>query len=176
VHASISLAVRAPNHTPRVGIPSSGPVLGDDQALITLDEEIPDHTALVDVVDRLKHRPAVEPSPLHDLCVRISIPVCDKAQESHPFDPGGGMIGAGAHASVAEANARFLDEVERSLSLLHPVEELPLPQAEMVRFNVMTYSGPKTAAGIPDELAQGGRPLSPQFLAGNDVITQLRMV
>ncbi len=51
-----------------------------------------------------------------------------------------------------------------------------LPQAETVRFSVMTYSGPRTAAGVPDELAQGGRPLSPLFLAGNDVITQVRMV
>jgi hypothetical protein len=89
---------------------------------------------------------------------------------------GGGMIGAGAHPNVAEANARFLGEVERSVALLQPVEELPLPQPEMVRFNVMTYSGPRTAAGTPDELAQGGQTLSPLFLAGNNVITQLRMV
>jgi hypothetical protein len=89
---------------------------------------------------------------------------------------GGGLIGAGAHPNVAEANARFLEEVERSLALLQPVEELLLPQADVVRFNVMTYSGPRTAAGIPDELAQGSRPLSPLFLAGSDVITQLRMV
>jgi hypothetical protein len=89
---------------------------------------------------------------------------------------GGGMIGAGAHPNVVEANALFLDEVERSLPLLPPVEELQLPQPEMVRFNALTYSGPRTAAGIPDELVQGGRPLSPLFLAGNEVITQLRMV
>jgi hypothetical protein len=89
---------------------------------------------------------------------------------------GGGMIGAGAHPNMAEANARFLEEVERSPALLQPVEELPLPQPEMVRFNVMTYSGPRTAASIPEELAPGGQPLSPLFLAGNDVITQLRMV
>ncbi len=89
---------------------------------------------------------------------------------------GGGMIGAGAHAKVVEANARFLDAAERSLPLLEPVEELPLPEPSTVRFNVLTYTGPRTAAGVAEQLSGGELPLSPLFLAGNDVITQLRMV
>ena len=47
---------------------------------------------------------------------------------------------------------------------------------DTVRFNVLTFDGPVTAVGEPDELAAGGLPLSPLFFAGNDVITQLRMV
>jgi hypothetical protein len=89
---------------------------------------------------------------------------------------GGGMIGAGQHAAVVEANHRFLDAAERSLALLQPVDVLPLPEQESVRFNVLTFDGPRTAVGVPERLATGGLPLSPLFLAGNDVITQLRMV
>jgi hypothetical protein len=89
---------------------------------------------------------------------------------------GGGMIGAGTHAAVAQANGRFLDEAERSLGLLTPVDVLPLPEPSEARFNVLTFSGPRTAAGSPDELIEGRLPLSPLFLAGNEVITQLRFV
>jgi hypothetical protein len=89
---------------------------------------------------------------------------------------GGGMIGAGKHEAVVEANHRFLDAAERSLSLLMSVVVLPAPDQDTVRFNVMTFDGPRTAVGAPDELATGGLPLSPLFLAGNDVITQLRMI
>ena len=89
---------------------------------------------------------------------------------------GGGMVGAGQHAAVVEVSTWILDEAERSLSLLSPVETLPLPDQNTVRFNVLTFASPRTAVGVPDDLARGESPLSPLFLAGNDVITQLRMI
>ena len=87
---------------------------------------------------------------------------------------GGGTIGAGTHENVASASQAFLDRVDGALDLLVPASSFPLPSTGRVRFCVLTFDGGRTAEADEQDLGEGRHPLSGVFLAGHDVITQLR--
>jgi hypothetical protein len=89
---------------------------------------------------------------------------------------GGGVIGGGAHQQVVEATQRFLDAIEQSIELTTPTDVLPLPQPNEVRFNILTYQGPRTASAQRPDLDQPQHPLRPLFMLGQGVITQLRLL
>jgi hypothetical protein len=91
---------------------------------------------------------------------------------------GGGVIGTGAHPAVAQATAAFLDAAQAYLRAgwFAPVAEPPLPGPERVRFNVLTYAGPGSVEAVTESLPGGGQPLSALFGAGNEVLTQIRLV
>jgi hypothetical protein len=41
---------------------------------------------------------------------------------------------------------------------------------------VLTYAGPRSVEAVTESLPGGGEPLSALFGAGNDVLTQIRLV
>jgi hypothetical protein len=91
------------------------------------------------------------------------------------FSNGGGIIGAGAHASVAEASRRWLEIAPDFLPHL-PVVSDPSPPAEgLTQFLVVTPDGVHGIVAPEAELGGGRDPLSPLFHAGHDVITQIRL-
>ena len=55
---------------------------------------------------------------------------------------GGGMIGAGAHAAVAEATRHLLTLVQQNLSLFPTGDNRQLPPEGLVRFHVVHPSTP----------------------------------
>ena len=87
---------------------------------------------------------------------------------------GGGTIGAGTHETVAAASQAFLDRVDGALDLLVPASAFPLPSTGRVRFCALTFEGGRTAEADEQDLGEGRHPLSGVFLAGHDVITELR--
>ena len=89
---------------------------------------------------------------------------------------GGGTIGAGAHEHVAAASRAFLDRVDGALDLLVPASSFPLPSTGRVRFCVLTFDGGRTAEADEQDLGEGRHPLSGVFLAGHDVLTELREI
>jgi hypothetical protein len=97
---------------------------------------------------------------------------------------GGGIIGGGEHETVAEASRAYLDAVEARLDRLAPVAELPLPRPGTVRFNVLAHDGRFTAEadqrdlerGLERDLEVGQDALYDLFIAGNDVLTELRLL
>jgi hypothetical protein len=91
---------------------------------------------------------------------------------------GGGVIGTGAYPAVAGATAAFLDAAQAYLRAgwFAPVAEPPLPGPDRVRFTVLTYAGPHSVDAVTESLPGGGEPLSALFGAGNDVLTQIRLV
>jgi hypothetical protein len=90
---------------------------------------------------------------------------------------GGGMIGGGEHAQVAAATRRWVETAAGLLDSLEPADDCPLSTgAGRVQLVVLTPGGPHRAEAADEELGSGGHPLSPLFLAGHDVITQLRLV
>jgi hypothetical protein len=89
---------------------------------------------------------------------------------------GGGVIGGSAHPGAVEATRRFLEVVEASLELTTPSDELPLPVPEEVRFNVLTYDGPRTASARQAELGDQAHPLRLLWLAAHGVVTELRRI
>jgi hypothetical protein len=90
---------------------------------------------------------------------------------------GGGVIGAGDHASVADANQAFLATIDRYRAAIPPTESFPLPLDGEIRFSVRWRDGTRgSAAAANDELASGMHALSEAFAAGHDVISAIREI
>lgn len=90
------------------------------------------------------------------------------------FSNGGGFIGAGTHAAVADANTRWLEMGVTVLRQLPVIAEPPLPDEGMTQFVAVTAIGLRGAAAAESELGEGRHALSPFFYAAQDVITQIR--
>jgi hypothetical protein len=91
------------------------------------------------------------------------------------FSNGGGFIGAGAHANVAEANRRWHELGRSVLAQLGVIADPPLPAEDMTQFVAVTPEGLRGAVAPEEELGEGRHELSPFFYAGQDVITQIRL-
>ena len=91
------------------------------------------------------------------------------------FSNGGGVIGAGEHAAVAEAGRRWLETGGEFLDRLSPVTDPALPAESETQFVAVTPGGLRWELAREDDLGEGEHPLSPLFYAGQDVITQIRL-
>jgi hypothetical protein len=91
------------------------------------------------------------------------------------FSNGGGIIGAGSHAAVAEASRQWLEAGRTVLPELSEVSDPPLPGVGMTQFVAVTPEGLRGAVAPEDDLGEGGHRLSSFFYAAQDVITQIRL-
>jgi len=91
------------------------------------------------------------------------------------FSNGGGFIGAGTHAAVAEASGRWLETGREFLPELSVITDPPLPTEGMTQFVAVTPEGLRGVVAVEEELGEGQHGLSPLFYAGQDVITQIRL-
>ena len=91
------------------------------------------------------------------------------------FSNGGGVIGAGTHAAVAEPSRRWLETGAEFLPQLSAMADPPLPTEGLTQFVAVTREGPRGVVALEEELGEGSHELSPLFYAGQDVITQLRL-
>jgi hypothetical protein len=90
---------------------------------------------------------------------------------------GGGLIGAGDHATVAETNRAFLATIEQLRAVIPATDACPLPGEGEVRFSVRWPDGTQgSAVAEANLLASGGHQLSDAFAAGQDVITVMREI
>jgi len=89
---------------------------------------------------------------------------------------GGGTIGGGEHAPVAQAAKRFVQAGSDNLDRMAKADDRPRPAAGQVCFYVLTSNGVFGATRPEDDLGEGRDPLSPLFYAGQEVITQLRLI
>jgi hypothetical protein len=87
----------------------------------------------------------------------------------------GGIVGAGTRPGVGHAAVAFVDVLDAHLGLLQPVEALPLPAAGTIGFHALTWTGRLSAAAGEAELVDGTHPLATAFLAGNDLLTAVRL-
>lgn len=92
------------------------------------------------------------------------------------FGNGGGIIGGGEHAAVAQASKSFVANSEKYFQRMTPAESFPLPSVGRVKFYILTFSGAFTADIDENELDNGKHDLSPLFCSGQEVITQLRLM
>ncbi len=92
------------------------------------------------------------------------------------FSNGGGIIGAGAHAAVADASRRWLETAGGFLPHLAATIDPTLPSDGDTQFVAVTPDGLLSGLTREDDLGEGRHPLSPLFHAGQDVITQIRLV
>jgi hypothetical protein len=91
------------------------------------------------------------------------------------FSNGGGFIGAGTHAAVAEASRRWLETGNAFLPQLLEMTEPPPPSNGLTQFVAVTWEGIRGGVASEKELGQGGHSLSPLFYAAQDVITEIRL-
>jgi hypothetical protein len=91
------------------------------------------------------------------------------------FSNGGGIIGAGEHATVADASRRWLEAGRTFLPALGEVADPPLPDTGMTQFVAVTPHGLRSAVAVEDDLGNNRHALSPFFYAAHDVITQIRL-
>jgi len=91
------------------------------------------------------------------------------------FSNGGGFIGAGTHATVAEASVRWLETGREFLPQLPPVTDTSLPAEGRTQFLAVTRDGPRGSVAAEDDLGEGRHDLSALFHAGHEVITQIRL-
>lgn len=90
------------------------------------------------------------------------------------FSNGGGIIGAGDQPAVAKAAREAISTASRSLTLLAPAAQHPLPRRGHVRFYVLTGRGPLTAEARESELRDRRLGLSPLFAAAHELIAAIR--
>jgi hypothetical protein len=86
------------------------------------------------------------------------------------------VIGAGEHAAVRAAADRFRAVLAEARGDLEPTTEFPGPTPGHVRFQLRTEDGGYTGAAAESALASGRHPLSESYAAGQDLITEIRLV
>lgn len=89
---------------------------------------------------------------------------------------GGGTIGAGEHEPVAEATRAFVAMAQLFVGQTEPAAAFALPDLGRVRFQLLTVGGGRTAEAAEDDLGFGRHALSPLFHAGQDVLTEIRLL
>lgn len=92
------------------------------------------------------------------------------------FSTGGGIIGAGAHESVALASRQWLEAGAMFREQLHPVADPPLPAPGQTQFVAVTNDGLRAAVALEEDLGGNRRALSPLFSSAQEVITQVRLI
>lgn len=92
------------------------------------------------------------------------------------FSNGGGIIGLGPHEGPRRAAARWLQVAPQFLEQFHRTPEPPLPTGETICFHLLTDRGVLTAEARAAELSERQQPLWPLYFAGQDVITEVRLV
>lgn len=89
---------------------------------------------------------------------------------------GGGVIGGIEHENVRKVSISFVTVASGFIDKMELTTEFPLPSGNNIKFYLITPSGIYTTEEVnADVLASGNHELSPLFLAGNDVITELRI-
>ena len=91
------------------------------------------------------------------------------------FSNGGGVMGAGEHAPVAQATAGFISLAQLFHSQMRPATSFPLPTVGNVRFYLLTFSGVLTAEADEQDLGHERHQLSPLFHKGHEVIGNIRL-
>jgi len=89
---------------------------------------------------------------------------------------GGGQIGLGEHEPVRRANVAFRAMVMEHLDRLAPVADVPMVGQGDVHVIAVTADGLRLLRCREDEAADEGSPAWPLYLAGQDVVTQIRLL
>ena len=92
------------------------------------------------------------------------------------FSTGGGVIGGHAHEAVSNAARSFVRSATSYLARLTVPTDESLPKPGNTRFFVLTAEGKRFAEASEQALGEGKHELSPLFYAGQNVITQLRLI
>jgi len=85
---------------------------------------------------------------------------------------GGGILGG---YSARKEGKRFVLEAEKHLASMKPEKSFPYAEVGRMKFYVLTQEGVYTAEADEKEVLSEQHALLPLFLAGNEVLTVLRI-
>jgi hypothetical protein len=128
----------------------------------------------------LSGSPADEPVAVlmesgHDSGVTVTLACLADGTTSLYFGHGGGILGSGNHAPVAESNKAWLTQAKEFAAMMSPTTEFPLPATGRVRFYLLFPGRALTAEAGESELGWKRHALSPLFHGGQAVTTQIRL-
>jgi hypothetical protein len=89
---------------------------------------------------------------------------------------GGGIIGGVGHEPVRRAATAMAKVADQYIGQTKAANSTPLPVAGDVTFYVLTTNGIRSATAHEEDLGEQRHVLSPLFYAGQELITQLRLV
>ncbi len=89
---------------------------------------------------------------------------------------GGGITSAGKHEKVRAAAEIFLNTAEGHLGQMQETDSYPYPEADQVKFYLLTFYGKFTAEAAETELIEKTHTLSDLFHAGQQVLTEIRLI
>lgn len=89
---------------------------------------------------------------------------------------GFGIIGAGEHEVVRQANARLFDELDQRLGDFTASEYTTLPQDGETVLRALTIDGQKLRTAREEEFGEGRDSCSGVFFAAHGVLTELRII
>ena len=92
------------------------------------------------------------------------------------FSGGGGVIGGSGHENVRRVATNFVRLAGQQQASMVATKTFPLPRTGRTVFYVLTDSGVFSTEADENALGEQLHALSPLFYAGQDVITQLRLV
>ncbi|MGB8252771.1 MAG: hypothetical protein WCF08_06120 [Anaerolineaceae bacterium] len=92
------------------------------------------------------------------------------------FSTGGGILGSGNHPTVGIAARKMASIAEMALEFTQPVKEYPSPKTGNIRFYLLTFEGIHSAECPEMNLQSGKHSLSELYAAGQELISQIRMV
>lgn len=89
---------------------------------------------------------------------------------------GGGFIGGHSHEAIRTAAQSFVKSAAAFQAQMKITKIFPLPAAGQTTFYVLTDSGVYTASASEQYLGEQKHRLSPLFYAGQELITQYRLI
>lgn len=87
-----------------------------------------------------------------------------------------GIMGGVGHESVRKEARKFVREAEGFLNVGTKVEEFPYPDTETVYFYIITFDGVFRVESSISDIENGKTSLRHLFEAGQNVLTQLRLI
>jgi len=92
------------------------------------------------------------------------------------YKTGGGMKGGIVHEPVRKAAKEFVALAKRAVPQMERAAVSPLPEADRVRFYVLTPQGNLTTETDRETLGESEGALTDLFYAGQEVVAQMRQV
>ena len=92
------------------------------------------------------------------------------------YSTGGGLLGRGDYAPLAEASKALIALAESFLQHMSITKEFPLPETGQVRFILLTFTGTYAADAPAILLSSNKHLLSPLFIHAQEILSQLRIL
>jgi hypothetical protein len=104
----------------------------------------------------------------------VTLVVIGDGTTSLYFDNGGGIIGAGLHASVRTASTRFLKMIKHYKLLFQMATDQPLPGPQKTLFYIIDKGLILRSAAFDDAEVEISE-LYPLFVQAQEVVTEIRL-